>query len=378
MFRVARRERRMTWTLLASVMLTSACAGNTYMGIPLAPGRTNVELQRTAILAKNGDKEAQLELAARFESGDGVPRSAVKSARLKYNALSPKSGVAAIFVPQANGSIMRTPVYVGPEGPGGDTREATVATIIEAGQPAFEVKAQRAITSFRGLLAEAVQDVVKYEYFHDKCLLNRQVNFRRFRETDVGPGGKYSYLPGEDGQTEPDLSEGDIQEIRQCFSQSALPEDCSSYPRAMNRVANLIAKNDDLIILRSVMSEVRRYCGIDKKKYDSNPQPQPKSDTIVDELLRQEGQVYSGRNGRARAYSYYICRYIIFPSSYNIEQSPPLDFDESFFGRRDGSRSEISISPADILLCSATVKKNERLTRLLQQALKATEIEKRQ
>ena len=115
MFRVAWRGRRKTWTLFTSVMLASACAGNTYMGIPLSAGAAEGDLQLLASRARAGDKYAQLELASRFEQGNGVERDLCRALRLYRLAASPAGGQAAVYIPPVRGAPGTViPIDLGP------------------------------------------------------------------------------------------------------------------------------------------------------------------------------------------------------------------------------------------------------------------------
>ena len=115
MLRVARRGRRTTWALLASLMLTSACAGNSYMGIPLAAGMANGDLQWLAERAQSGDKYAQLELAKRFEQGHGVEPDPCRALRLYRLAAASAGGQTAIYAPAVRGAAGTViPIDLGP------------------------------------------------------------------------------------------------------------------------------------------------------------------------------------------------------------------------------------------------------------------------
>jgi hypothetical protein len=102
--------------LLAAALLLSACAGNKYMGILLSPGAAHPELQRLANLAGTGDKRAQLELAGRFEVGQGVTRDLVIAKKLCNLAAKNSGGTVWAYSPPIRaGELGRVlPLYGGP------------------------------------------------------------------------------------------------------------------------------------------------------------------------------------------------------------------------------------------------------------------------
>ena len=79
------------WYAVMAELLLTACAGNSYMGIEFADGRTSPEVRELAALAQTGDKRAQLELGIRFEEGRGVKRD-VGPARNLYRLAAADSG----------------------------------------------------------------------------------------------------------------------------------------------------------------------------------------------------------------------------------------------------------------------------------------------
>ena len=115
MFRIALRGRMMVGAMSACVTLTSACAGNTYMGIPLSGGTAGGELQMLAARARSGDQYAQFELAKRFEQGHGVERAPCKALRLYRLAASSAGGQTAVYVPGVRGAAGTViPIDLGP------------------------------------------------------------------------------------------------------------------------------------------------------------------------------------------------------------------------------------------------------------------------
>ena len=83
-----------------ALFLLSACASsNNYMGISLAAGQANPELQHLAARARAGDKQAQLELGIKFEDGHGLERDIEKARNLYRLAASDSGGPTWIYVP---------------------------------------------------------------------------------------------------------------------------------------------------------------------------------------------------------------------------------------------------------------------------------------
>jgi hypothetical protein len=85
--------------LLAVALSLGACAANSYMGIPLAPGAAEAGLQRIAERARDGDKQAQLELGLKFEKGIGVPSDAHAARAMFARAARDSGGVIWIYSP---------------------------------------------------------------------------------------------------------------------------------------------------------------------------------------------------------------------------------------------------------------------------------------
>ncbi|WP_162792206.1 SEL1-like repeat protein [Novosphingobium sp. P6W] len=99
---------------LAMTTSTSCTSPTQYMGIPLQKGAAFSELQVLAVRARSGDKEAQIELATAFETGQGVPQNSKYARRLFKDASMPSGGSRTIYVPGNNGrTLMAVPVYLG-------------------------------------------------------------------------------------------------------------------------------------------------------------------------------------------------------------------------------------------------------------------------
>lgn len=101
-------------TLVATAFL-GACNTSNYMGIALTPGAVEPALQQLALRARDGDKQAQLELGIAFEEGRGVPVRLGNAVALYRSASLPTGGTNMIFVPDAAGrTISAVPVDSGP------------------------------------------------------------------------------------------------------------------------------------------------------------------------------------------------------------------------------------------------------------------------
>ena len=89
-------------------LATTGCAGSSYMGISLAPVQTISELQELAQRARNGDKQAQLDLGKRFEEGKGVRVDKRRATRLYRLAASNSGGTIWVYSPSpGNGAPAR-------------------------------------------------------------------------------------------------------------------------------------------------------------------------------------------------------------------------------------------------------------------------------
>lgn len=93
--------RRLVAGIAATVSLLTlpACASHSYMGISLAAGQVEPEIQQLANRARAGDKHAQLELGIRFEEGRGVERDIAKARDMYRLAASDSGGPEWVYVP---------------------------------------------------------------------------------------------------------------------------------------------------------------------------------------------------------------------------------------------------------------------------------------
>jgi hypothetical protein len=81
----------------------TSCAANShagsYAGIPLAAGAAPTDLQNLAHRASAGDKQAQLELGSRYETGVGVEVDLRRAERLYRSAARATGGTLQVYVP---------------------------------------------------------------------------------------------------------------------------------------------------------------------------------------------------------------------------------------------------------------------------------------
>jgi hypothetical protein len=91
--------RAMRVAAVMSLAAATACAAQSYMGIPLVPGQASPEIQSLARRAQSGDKQAQLDLGIRLEEGNGVPVDRKRAIRLYRQAASDSGGTIWIYVP---------------------------------------------------------------------------------------------------------------------------------------------------------------------------------------------------------------------------------------------------------------------------------------
>jgi hypothetical protein len=103
--------------IFALGLLLSACASSSYMGIPLEAGAATPELQELALRARAGDKGAKIDLASKFERGEGVAVDFSKALKLYDAAAKSTGGSQMIFIP-SKGGVSATIVNTGPVTPG--------------------------------------------------------------------------------------------------------------------------------------------------------------------------------------------------------------------------------------------------------------------
>ena len=83
--------------ILISPMITSCTLE--YMGIPLRSDATASATRELAVLARAGDKQAQLQLGIAFEEGRGVKRDLSRARKLYRLAAADGGGTMWIYVP---------------------------------------------------------------------------------------------------------------------------------------------------------------------------------------------------------------------------------------------------------------------------------------
>ncbi len=104
----ARPERLRAAFVGCAMLLSTACASHSYMGISLVSGQASPEVQELARRAQSGDKQAQLDLGIRFEEGRGVPKDEARAVKLYKQAASDSGGAQWIYVPSpGNGAKAR-------------------------------------------------------------------------------------------------------------------------------------------------------------------------------------------------------------------------------------------------------------------------------
>ncbi len=86
----------------------AGCASNSYMGISLEPGQGDLALQELARAARAGDKQAQLDLGIRFETGDRVVQNYSRAISLYGRSARSSNGVLWVYLPPVgNGTVGR-------------------------------------------------------------------------------------------------------------------------------------------------------------------------------------------------------------------------------------------------------------------------------
>lgn len=89
--------------LIAPAYLTSCSAPSQFMGVSLRKGGAEVALQALARRARDGDKDAQLQLGILFEEGRGINRD-MNAARELYRRAAADDTVIAYSPPSGNAS----------------------------------------------------------------------------------------------------------------------------------------------------------------------------------------------------------------------------------------------------------------------------------
>lgn len=94
----------LTTMLLAGGLALAGCAAPTsYAGISLVPEAVDAEVQRLALMARSGDKQAQLELGIRYQDGNGVSPDAKRAKRLFEQAATDSQSVLYVYQPSVSG-----------------------------------------------------------------------------------------------------------------------------------------------------------------------------------------------------------------------------------------------------------------------------------
>jgi len=102
--------------MIAAALLLAGCAAPTsYMGISFLRGAAAPDVQEQARRAQTGDKQAQLALGIRFESGDGVPMDLARARSLYAAAGQDTGGTMFVHVPRSGGAVSTVPINGGPE-----------------------------------------------------------------------------------------------------------------------------------------------------------------------------------------------------------------------------------------------------------------------
>lgn len=76
---------------LALMLFLPACVSSSYMGIPLTAGNADPTIWDLAIRAREGDRQAQLDLGIRFEEGRGIAPDVARAIQL-YRLAASDSG----------------------------------------------------------------------------------------------------------------------------------------------------------------------------------------------------------------------------------------------------------------------------------------------
>jgi len=97
-----------------ATLAASGCVPRSYVGISLIPGAAPADLQALAMLARDGDQDAQLKLGIRYEEGVGVHRDRTRAARLYMSAARDIGGAQLIYTLSSGKKGEVTSVNLGP------------------------------------------------------------------------------------------------------------------------------------------------------------------------------------------------------------------------------------------------------------------------
>lgn len=100
---------KLSWRPLSAIfcvllpLAMSGCVSASYMGIAFAPGAADPALQQLAQRAREGDKQAQLDLGIAFEEGLGVIPSRRRAITLYRDAAKDNPGTRWVYAPSPGG-----------------------------------------------------------------------------------------------------------------------------------------------------------------------------------------------------------------------------------------------------------------------------------
>jgi hypothetical protein len=343
--------------LAAAAVLLVGCAANSYAGIPLsqlAATAEQAELHAVAGRARSGEKGAKIERARRFEQRDGVPTDRGMADRLAASAGTRIGGRSTMYVPRSAGLV--GPVKVG----GGAPTRIGAATPPNASERLAPFVAQGAgiRTQFSGLPAEIIRDLIKYEYFNKKCLLDQPIAYR-VEPVLYAHGSDLAPLPTRASRAIA-FRVAEIAAIRLCFAQSALPERCQDHQAETITVAKLVLAKPGFSTLFGSMADLVTYCVERNPGAASRPRPHgafadvevsegmasAPDVSLLDHILAPTEEA-PNTSSRAELYEITMCQILGERSAYNFAQVPPLDSPGL-----DADPRDFGFSAADILICS--------------------------
>lgn len=92
-------------SLIGIFTLLAGCSPSSYMGISLRPGEAPAAVQRLALEARAGDKQAQFCLGRRFDTGAGVPLDPRRAAQLNRLAKTVERRRVWVYRPSVGTSV---------------------------------------------------------------------------------------------------------------------------------------------------------------------------------------------------------------------------------------------------------------------------------
>ncbi|MEO0870714.1 MAG: hypothetical protein AAFY19_01965 [Pseudomonadota bacterium] len=252
----------------------SACtSSSTYYGIGIGSSKEGAsieaaQIQEIARRASRGDKEAQLELAIRFEEGDGVEKDIKSALDLLRQAAQESQISSTIFIPDG-GAVRAERVFAGIR-PGNQQAQQRLKRLESSARIETDNTAkqglQKAQLNDRNPGVASVLEIVKAEYFSDECFYEAPESDEKLQELGFGDVGAAERL------SEQFL----LRVARTCLFHSELPETCELYSYELGQtLAYLVEVRKLHLVARSLRYFQPCLKGSDEKHEGRATRPTP-------------------------------------------------------------------------------------------------------